>query len=105
MTITEAGCFVPETADEIIAYGRELYRRAQQIDWPAEGVESLRGAASRLWTETEVCARVCADGFAVTPGRLARARGAATRLIQVIHSYCGPDAAAFASGQDGSVAA
>jgi len=92
-------------ADEAVAYGRELYRRAQRLDWPAEGVESLRNAASRLWTETEVCARVRADGFAVTPGRLARARGAATHLIQVIHSYCGPDAAASAAGQDGSAAA
>jgi hypothetical protein len=104
MNITN-GVITPETDDEIIAYGREIYRRAQQADWPQDGVEALRFASSRLWTETEVCARVRADGFPVTPGRRARARRAAGELLQAIHSYCGPAAAAKVSGQDGSVAA
>lgn len=105
MIITSEKALIPETADEIVAYGFELYRLAQQLDWPEEGRDALRNAASLLWTETEVCARVRADGFVVTPGRLARARKAAGELIQAIHAYCGPDAAARISRQEGSAAA
>lgn len=96
---------ITETADEIIACGRELYRRVQQLGWPEGGISALRGLSSRLWTETEVCARVRDEGMPVTAGRLAAAREAQVNLIRAVHAYCGDDAAAFASGQDGSAAA
>lgn len=100
-----AEALIPVTADEIITHGREIYRRAQQAGWPDEGRDVLLRASSRLWTETEICARVRDDGFQVTPGRLARAREAASGLLQALHSYCGAEAAAIVSGEAGQVAA
>jgi hypothetical protein len=99
-TLTEAETYaIPLTADEVIACGRELYRRAQQANWPEEGTEALRRASSRLWTETEICARIRDDGMRVTPGRIASARKAAGELIAVMDAYCGDAAGTLVSGQ------
>ena len=101
MTITSDGTITPETYAEIISYGWEVYRRTQQIPFPMTGGGEVMKAQSRLWHLAEPFA----SGRHETGAPLAAITAATTDLIGAVRRYCGTAYAAFASGQDGSVAA
>ena len=106
MTITEEGVITPETPAEIIAYGWEVYRRSQQVPFPQdpEAAGTLMRAQSRLWHQAAPFA--CVSLYA--PGKGPDLDGilkAAADVIAAVGQHCGDEAAAFASGQDRSVAA
>ena len=93
---------ITETPAEIIHYGWEVYRRSQQIPWPTTGARDLLIAQSRLWH----CAEPYASGRVdSTQANLAWIQKATADLIGVLRRHCGVAQAAFASGQDRSVAA
>lgn len=100
---------IPLTADEVITSGRALYKAVQDATWPQdpESIAVLMRASSRLSTEIQVCARVRDDGFAVTPGRIASTRRAASDLLAAVHAYLGPEVAAeyVSNGEQGRAAA
>lgn len=101
MKIAEDGVITPETYAEVISYGWEVYRRTQQIPWPMTGGKELLGAQSRLWHLVEPYASGRETHGADLPG----IQAATADLIGKVRRYCGTAYAAFASGQDGSVAA
>lgn len=101
---SRAAATVPLTADEVITRGREVYRAAQDADWPEEGRGVLLRASSRLATEIGICARVRDDGMTVTPGRIASARKAMGDLLAALHAYCGPEVAADVSSEEARAA-
>ena len=105
VTYPEAAGTIPFTAYELVPVAREVYRRAQRADWPEEGRTTLLRLSSRLWTETEIIARVRDDGGTVTPGRVATARKAATDLLLALHAWCGPEAALAATAAEEAQAA
>ena len=106
MTITEDGTITPETPAEIIHYGWEVYRRRQQVPFPQdpEAAGVLMKAQSRLWHQAApfACISLYAPGVGPDLGGI---QEAAADLITVIWKHCGEVPAAFASGQDRSVAA
>ena len=101
MTVTETGVITPEMYAEVVAYGWDVYRRTQQIPWPAAGGGEVMKAQSRLWHLVEPYASGRHEVGADLPG-IRRATG---DLIAAVKRYCGSAYAEFASGQDGSVAA
>lgn len=101
MTITEDGTITPETPYEVYAYGWEVYRRTQQIPWPAAAGGELVKAQSRLWHAAEAYA----SGREMPVADVPLIRLATADLIDVVREHCGDAAARFASGQDGTVAA
>lgn len=101
MKITDAGVITPETYAEIIHYAWEVYRRTQQVPWPAAGGKDLLMAQSRLWHLAEPYA----SGRESAGADLDAIRAATGDLIEAVHRYCGDADGAFASGQDGRAAA
>ena len=95
-----------QTPAGTIHYGWEVYRRSQQVPFPAWGALELLKAQSRLFRLAEPFASGRArdhDPDAVPD--LDGISKAAGDLIGAVARYCDQGNAAFVSGQDGSAAA
>jgi hypothetical protein len=109
VTITADGEIIPETPAEIMAHGWEVYRRTQQVPFPAQGDGELLGKVLRAQDRlfgllAQHISTYGAPVFGKEPD-LTVIRGATLILIAAVEQFCGKPAAAFVSGQDGSVAA
>jgi len=80
----------------------QVYRRAQDIPFPAEGAGELMAAQSRLFhlAEPSASGRVPAG-----EADLDAIWDAVDALVTAVEWHCGDESAAYVSGQDGSVAA
>ena len=102
MIIADDKTIVPETRAEIVFYGWEVYRRTQQIPFPAWGGLDLLKAQSRLWGYVEPYA---SGREPLGAADLDGIRKATDGLIAAVKQFCDRGADRFVRGQDGSVAA
>jgi hypothetical protein len=77
-----------------------VYRRSQQVPFPAVGAGDLMKAQSRLWHQVEPHTRTD-DRHPFSEPDADAIDDAMDALVASVEWHCGPDAAAFVSGTEG----
>ncbi len=98
------GTLTAPPQQDVILDAHQVYRRSQQIPFPAQGTGDLMKAQSRLWHQIEPFTRTDGRAPGFEPDRDA-IDDAIDVFVAAVEWACGADAAAFVAGDDEGQAA